>query len=39
LGVEVERRLHLRVPQHLLHGLRINLPLIHQPIAELLRRL
>ncbi len=36
LGVEIKRRLHLRVPKHLLHGLWINLTLIHQPIAEAL---
>jgi hypothetical protein len=34
LGVEVERGLHLRVPKHLLHSLRINLPLVHQLIAK-----
>ena len=34
LGVKVKRSLHFRMPPHLLHGLRINLPLIHQPIAE-----
>jgi hypothetical protein len=34
LRLQVERRLHLRVPGHLLHGLRINPRTVHQPIAE-----
>jgi hypothetical protein len=34
LGVEVKRRLNLRVPKYFLHGLRINLSLIDQANAE-----
>ena len=29
LGVEVKRSLHLRVPEHLLHSLRVYLPTVH----------
>jgi hypothetical protein len=39
LGVEVKRRLHLRVPKHLLHGLWINFPRFTSQLLRLWRRL
>src|SRR5208282_4160058 len=32
--VQIEGGLHLRVPEHGLHGLRIDMGYVHQPIAE-----